>query len=80
MESFITIITTIFYAFKVVIHLTVILCPVLPDHLFSFLFIFCKMLQCWDTSVRRHQLVLHSSRAGKHPAPALTDSPADLKY
>ena len=76
MESFITIITTIFYAFKVVIHLTVILCPVLPDHLF----IFCKMLQCWDTSFRRHQLVLHSSRAGKHPAPALTDSPADLKY
>ena len=27
MESFITIITTLFYAFKVVIHLTVSLCP-----------------------------------------------------
>ena len=42
MESFITIITAIFYAFKVVIHLTVILCPVLPDHLFLFLFIFLQ--------------------------------------
>lgn len=51
MESFITIITAIFYAFKVVIHLTVILCSN-TKVLFYQTICFCLFLQCYNVGIQ----------------------------